>query len=191
MYEITVKTFSAPIIRKNEILRFAKVKHPTKEILNLLNEVIGLCESELEYKVCFAVLPLEIKENLCDFSCFSLKSKNLSENLSSSKDVVVFAATLGAKIDRLINKYSRISPSKALLIDAFATERIEALCDEFTNSLNFKTSPRFSAGYGDLKIENQKEIFAFLNPSKHIGLTLNESLTMSPSKSVTAFMGIV
>ena len=60
MYEITVKTFSAPIIRKNEILRFAKVKHPTEDILSLLDEVIGLCENELEYKVCFAVLPLKM-----------------------------------------------------------------------------------------------------------------------------------
>ena len=50
--------------------------------------------------------------------------------------------------------------------------------------------PRFSAGYGDLPLTVQREIFSQLNPDRKIGLTLNESLLMSPSKSVTAFAGI-
>ena len=191
MCEITVKTFKAPFVNKKEILRYAKSPELNEEILSLLEEAINLTDSQIEYKVCYTVLPLEIKGNECKFPCFSLYSRDLSKNLSGCKEAVVFAATLGVGVDRLINKYSRIAPSKALLIDAYAAERIEALCDEFTKSLNFKTKPRFSAGYGDLNIETQKEIFSLLNPAKNIGLTLNESQMMSPSKSVTAFMGIV
>ncbi len=191
MYEINVKTFTAPPVNKKEILRYAKVKNPSDDISKLLDEVITDCQNQIEYKVCYTVVPVETRDDLCVFPFFSFKSKDLSKNLSKSSEAVIFAATLGAKIDRLINKYSRISPSKALLIDAFATERIEALCDEFVKSLNLKTSPRFSAGYGDLTLEIQKQIFGLLNPNKYIGLTLNESQTMSPGKSVTAFMGIV
>ena len=44
--------------------------------------------------------------------------------------------------------------------------------------------------YGDLPLEMQKDIFNVLDCSKRIGLTLNESLLMSPSKSVTAIIGI-
>ncbi len=50
--------------------------------------------------------------------------------------------------------------------------------------------PRFSPGYGDLTLLAQKDIFAVLDCGKRIGLTLNDSLLMSPSKSVTAFVGI-
>ena len=39
-------------------------------------------------------------------------------------------------------------------------------------------------------LEVQKEIFQVLNCNKHIGASLNSSLLMSPSKSVTAFIGI-
>ena len=49
---------------------------------------------------------------------------------------------------------------------------------------------RFSPGYGDLGLEMQKDIFAVLDCPRKIGLSLNESLLMSPSKSVTAIIGI-
>ena len=49
---------------------------------------------------------------------------------------------------------------------------------------------RYSPGFGDLSLENQKKVFALLNPQKYIGVTLNDSLLMSPSKSVTAIVGI-
>ena len=51
-------------------------------------------------------------------------------------------------------------------------------------------SARFSAGYGDVPLELQRDIFALLDCPRRIGLTLNESLLMSPSKSVTAIVGI-
>ena len=50
--------------------------------------------------------------------------------------------------------------------------------------------PRFSPGYGDFPLEAQKDIFRTLDCSRKIGLTLNESLLMSPSKSVTAIVGL-
>ncbi len=183
MSKIIVKTFSAPPISKKEILRYAKTQTPTAEILRLLDESLKECERVAEYKVCYTVFPTE--------NCqFLSESKDLSKNLCSCKSVCIFAATLGVGVDRLINKYSRISPAKAVMIDAIFSERIEGLCDEFAKSFGVKTTPRFSAGYGDLKLEKQKEIFDLLSPQKNIGLTLNESLTMSPSKSVTAFMGL-
>ena len=50
--------------------------------------------------------------------------------------------------------------------------------------------PRFSPGYGDLPLEMQKDIFSLLGCPSNVGITLNESLIMSPSKSVTAIVGI-
>ena len=44
--------------------------------------------------------------------------------------------------------------------------------------------------YGDLDISVQKEIFKILSPEKNIGVSLTDSMLMTPTKSVTAFIGI-
>ena len=79
-------------------------------------------------------------------------------------------------------------------MQALGAERIEALCDAFCDSLISEKGvllrPRFSPGYGDLPLEVQKDIFSLLECHKRIGVSLNESLLMSPSKSVTAFVGL-
>ena len=56
--------------------------------------------------------------------------------------------------------------------------------------LGLHTRARFSPGYGDLKLSSQKDIFRVLDCSRKIGLSLNDSLLMSPSKSVTAIIGV-
>ena len=106
---------------------------------------------------------------------------------------MIFATTVGIGLDRLIMKYSRLSPSRAVCLQAIGAERIEALCDAFCDELKSDfavTSPRFSPGYGDFSINFQTEIFKALDCPRKIGLSLNSALLMSPSKSVTAIVGI-
>ena len=97
-------------------------------------------------------------------------------------------------IDRLLTKYARLSPARALLLQGIGAERIEALCDAFcaaqAAAVGRALRPRFSPGYGDLALDVQKDIFALLDCERQLGLTLGDSLLMSPGKSVTAFAGI-
>jgi cobalamin-dependent methionine synthase I len=111
--------------------------------------------------------------------------------------VLLFAATLGLELDRLIARYSVRMPSRAVVLQALGAERVESLCNLFLQELKPEYAvrgqtmrPRFSPGYGDLSLDFQKDLFALLNCSKHIGLSLNESLLMSPTKSVTAVVGL-
>lgn len=188
------KQYEAPPVCVNEVLRYAGCKGADAELLELAEWGIKELENKLTYMVCYRLLPVEIKNGVCNFGVFSLSSRDLCKNLKSSKSAVVFAATLGTNIDRLISKYSSLSPSKALMLQAVGAERIEALCDMFcediSQQLDCSFGPRFSPGYGDLSLDAQREIFGVLQCHKHIGLTLNDYLTMSPSKSVTAFIGV-
>ena len=125
------------------------------------------------------------------------RSNSLSRHREGCESVVLFDATIGLEIDRLIFRYGKISPSKALFLQAIGAERIEALCDLFFTDLEKEKEKegkllraRFSAGYGDFSLDAQKEIFASLDCARKIGLTLNASLLMSPSKSVTALIGV-
>ena len=50
--------------------------------------------------------------------------------------------------------------------------------------------PRFSPGYGDFSIEHQYYITRMIDSAKTIGLTITDSLMMTPTKSVTAVIGL-
>ena len=99
--------------------------------------------------------------------------------------------------DKAIQKASRINPAKAVMLQAAGAMFIEEYCNYLENFLltqekktgnSFK--PRFSPGYADVKLETQKIFFELLQCQKNIALTLNDSLIMSPEKSVTAFIGV-
>ncbi len=187
-------SFSDPPVNKAEILRYAGSACGDGRTAALLDECLSETEGRCTGQVCYAELPLSISESICDFGVFSADSRHLSKNLAGCRHVILFAATAGLAPDRLIQRYSRIAPAKALLFQAIGAERIEAVCDRFCEEIaaryNTCPRPRFSPGYGDLPLSVQKEIFAVLHPQREIGLTLNDSLSMSPSKSVTAFLGL-
>lgn len=190
---VLIKTFSPPPFDKMEILRYSGTRVETPEISALLKECLEEVKDALSYKVCYAHFPLILNEEEIDLSFTRTGSKHLRKNLEHCKSYVLFAATVGSQLDRLITKYTKISPSKALMFQAIGTERIESLCDEFCKYIEKEygyTAPRFSAGYGDLPLDIQKEIFNVLDPGRKIGVTLNQSMLMSPSKSVTAIVGI-
>lgn len=191
---ILSKTYSNLPLCKKEILRYAGCKAADAQTDSLLAECIAETDGKISGKICYTVLPVTVNGNICDFEYFKLNSKNLAHNLEHCERVIVFASTIGVEIDRLIQKYGQISPAKALIFQAIGAERIETLCNTFCSEMENEVGkvlkPRFSAGYGDLPLDAQKDIFSLLGPEKRIGLTLNSSLLMSPSKSVTAFAGI-
>lgn len=189
------KTYAAPKISEKEILRYAKTNTQDLAALKLARNCLSELENKLKYMVCYQILNIKIQDNICDFGLFSIKSADLAKSLKNCSKVIVFAATVGVEIDRLISRYTKLSPSRSLMISAIGAERIEALCDEFCvdmiNQLGLPLTPRFSPGYGDLPLETQKDIFEILNCNKNLGISLNESLLISPSKSVTAFVGVL
>lgn len=193
MSTIFTKIFNAPPFNKSEILLYAGAKEDTPEILELIDSCIEEVTDKISYKVCYGQFPVFINGNIVNLSFTETESRSLSKNLVCCRSIILFGATVGIEIDRLISRYGKISPSRALIFQAIGAERIESLCDEFTKFIQKEygaTVPRFSPGYGDLALKLQKDFFRVLEPSKRIGLTLNESMLMTPTKSVTAIIGI-
>lgn len=208
---VLTRFYDAPPLNRREILRYAGCSEvPDKEILAVLDECLEEIRDRLSYKVCYSEFLLKYscknneslsKNNDIDMSIdlgfAEVHSKALAYNLRGCRSIILFAATIGIEIDRLIAKYSRISAVKALFFQAIGAERIESLCDAFCKEMRAEAEmkglflrPRFSPGYGDLSLALQKDIFAVLDCPRKIGITLNESLLMSPSKSVTAIIGV-
>ena len=192
MSTVFVKTYPEISVNKNEVFRYAKGADE-----GVVNELLSECLPKLTYKVCYMHFPLKCDGNVLDLGFAKTYSKALMKNLGGCSEIVLFGATIGIEFDRLMQRYMHLSPAKAFILQGIGAERIESLCDVFCGELEneLKTCgkhirPRFSAGYGDFTLDAQKEIFSVLDAPRKRGLTLTDSLIMSPSKSVTAIVGI-
>ena len=191
---IQVMSFDAPEWNVDEILRYARAKADDQAAVELMRGCMAEAEPELQYRVCYRVEDIGRAGDELSFCGLSIASNTINRCAEGCDKILIFAATVGAPFDRLIQRYSRISPSKAVMLQAIGAERVEALCDafsaEFCKSNACELNKRVSPGYGDIPLTMQKDLFAILDCPRKIGLTLNGSLLMSPSKSVTAFAGI-
>ena len=126
-----------------------------------------------------------------------LPGQALSRHLQNCPKVILFTATVGLTIDRMIQRHFVTEPAIAVWLNAIGSERVEALCRLFCTELKADYAAeglvpieRFSPGYGDLPLAFQKDIFTLLDCPRKIGVTLNQSLLMSPEKSVSALVGL-
>lgn len=194
---VFVREYSLPPFDKREILRYAGARSDAPEVVELMESCLDEVQGVFSGRVCYSEYPMKAFEDSLDLGFCKTESKGLCRALEGCESIILFAATVGVGIDRLIARYSLVSPARSLMLQAIGTERAEALCDIFCREIaaekakcGLVTRPRFSPGYGDLPLEMQRDIFAALDCPKHIGVSLGESLLMSPSKSVTAIMGV-
>lgn len=179
-----------------EVLRYSGCAGSTdKQISAMAQRCTAEIKAALSCKACFIRVPvLFIGTTVC-LGGLSVSSKALKRNLTGCNEAIIFAATVGFQVDRIIQKYSLASPAHALCAQAAGAAAIEAfcnlLCARFAEQAEpLYLRPRFSPGYGDFPLEAQNDIFRLLDCPRKIGLSLNESLLMSPSKSVTAVVGM-
>lgn len=187
-------------INEREIWRYSGylglAENVDEELKKLLNDVITELKDAFSYKVCYRRMDIEWKADMPVLP-FTSESKALAKCLRGSKQIIIFAATIGLQIDRFIARYQRTAPTKALLMQAYGAERVESLCNLFCKEIKdmvagegLNPTARFSPGYGDLPLATQLDFFRLLDCNRQIGISLNESLLMTPSKSVTAVFGL-
>ena len=120
-------------------------------------------------------------------------SRDLAAHLKGCEEALLLGATLGSRVDAAIRRLALGSVAEGAAAQAVAAALIESYCDEV--QARFDTGglaqrPRFSPGYGDWDLAEQRLIFPVLNCAKLIGLTITEGCMMAPSKSVTAVIGL-
>ena len=183
-----------PEIPLKEVYRYLGIKgEPTDEIKKDVFDCISLLKKEASPKACYMKVPVMIDEKAVDLGVFKAESEKLKINLKGSKEAYLIAVTLGAGCDRLINRFSQISPVKALYFQAAGTALIEEVCDFLCDKVLKKDKnlkPRFSPGYGDLDLSLQKDFLDILDTRRKIGLYLTDGGIMVPFKSVTAIVGL-
>ena len=180
---------------KKEALRYMGCRD--FEISDSFEEIYQECLEEYKkaasYKAVYRFT--DVCQESYDANCLGfckIYSEHLYKNLSGCSNAAVLAVTAGAGVDRLLLRYSKISPAHAIVTDCIASSAIEVWCDEVNEQINkqYETKPRFSPGYGGVSLEYQKDVLSFLDAERKTGIILNDALMMIPMKSVTAFIGI-
>ena len=128
----------------------------------------------------------------------TFESEALAKFLADSKEMLLMAATSGSKIVEEISKDSAGKDVTASVVfDAVASEMADGALSWIINYFNRQlsreskqlTSRRFSAGYGDFSLGNQKIIYDILKLGQ-LGISLSNEYMLIPEKSVTAVAGI-
>ena len=197
MHFVGIKQYEAPPVCLSEILRYAGVRGEAPEIEARIKDMLPELLPLFSYSVCYSVQEIKREGEVLDLGLTRLCSDTASRALAGCEAVLFLVATVGHGIDRFVARSAVTSPAAAQLANAIGTERVEMLCDAFCADIaNGKIAegwlprPRVSPGYGDLALALQQDIFRALTPSVKIGVSLTERLQMSPSKSVSALIGL-
>jgi len=126
------------------------------------------------------------------------ESRNLAGFLKDCREIILMGATAGSDIMNAIQEdISGRNMLRGVVFDATASEMADEALDwlmaYFNRSLRRENKKllqkRFSAGYGDFSLENQKALQSLLHLDR-LGVGVTESCMLIPEKSVTAITGI-
>ena len=184
-------------INKNEVLRYLghKGQDYSDDLDKLINDSID--KISLLAKPVYTYKAFDIEKSketvILRGTELELSGNDILRHLDGCERCILMAVTLGVEADNLIRITQTTDMSKAIILDACATDMTEKLCDFVQNEIK-KENPfithRFSPGYGDMPLECQADICRILDTYRKIGLSVTENSLMIPRKSVTAIIGI-
>jgi hypothetical protein len=190
---------------------------PRKEIMSRLGYVKGKTQTTrqqqaaVERAIYQAVVLIELKGALVRLdiehigsgtitlsNSIKFSSKTLARLLAGCSEVLLLGATAGSPIvEAIAAGAAGEDVTKAVVFDAVAGEMTDAALDWMVEYMNRSlrrenkcvTQQRFSAGYGDFILENQKLFYNALGLKK-IGVEITGHNILIPEKTVTAVAGI-
>ncbi|HCT64888.1 MAG TPA: hypothetical protein DIC60_06450 [Lachnospiraceae bacterium] len=187
-------------INKNEVLKYlgykgGKIDEVTdKMISDAMANVLETAVPRYTYKV----FDIE-KENgiLLNGTTFMPQGKDIAELLCSCEKCVMMAATLGIEFETMLRKAQIKDMAQAVILDSCGSSGVENICNNIEKIIEEQwvhkgwfLTDRFSPGYGDMPIEQQRDFCMVLDTAKKCGINVNGGGMLVPSKSVTAIIGL-
>ena len=187
-------------VDRNMALRYlGSLGTKDEQLLAALEQAALLVEQTAQPRHSVFAAPITQSADGVQFSgtTLCLPGKDIASLLNESHLGLLFCATLGSEIERLINRWQLKDLSFAAMLDACASSAVEVYCDSIASELaaqyaseGLYLTDRFSPGYGDLPLGVQSSLCAVLDTPRRIGVQVSSSSLLSPRKSVTAVIGI-
>lgn len=125
------------------------------------------------------------------------KSKVVASLLGHCCRVAIFVATIGSRLEEMVLRLAEDGlVLQSVVLDAVGSNAAEKVADfahlmvdEMANIHGLCTSQRFSPGYCDWNINQQKMLFKAIG-SNSTGVSLTKGCLMIPRKSISGIVGI-
>lgn len=184
-------------IDKSELLRYLgyKGQEYSEKIEGNIDTAIALCLEKITPRSVIKKYSL-IKDPLSlKGANMILQGKDIAKHLEDCNEVYLLGATVGFEIEKAVGRLMNENPLLGVIVDSASICAIESYCDDLCEQLQKQNTKqltwRFSCGYGDFPLSQQKDFVSLLEMQKRIGVFINEdSFMMTPQKSVTAIVGI-
>ena len=185
---------------RNEALRY--MGHRGSGVDGQLEKIISKCEKDVldavhprfVYKVC-GISDEKDKGILIQGTNLYLTGNSIKNHLAGCEKAVLMAVTISADADRLIRVAQIRDMAEAVATDSLCSVAVEQACDKAEliikeQNPEYYQTFRFGIGYGDLPISLQERFLQVLNAPKQIGLNVSSTNMLTPTKSVTAVIGL-
>ena len=124
-------------------------------------------------------------------------NKKMIDLLKNAEYLLLMVVTIGLEIEKAVKeKFQQGNHVRAMVLDAAGTVAVKTagqwlnhFIEEKSSRKDLKFSRYFEPGSGDWDIREQKQIFEILKPER-IGITLNPSFMMNPTKSLSWIRGV-
>ncbi len=119
-----------------------------------------------------------------------------ARHLAGCHAAYLACGTIGAGFDAFQRRASISSGADALIVQAIGAALIERLMDDMGGEIEGDLADgerlisRYSPGYGDFPLAEQRTLLAILDAPRAVGVSLTDTLLMVPSKSVSAIIGV-
>ena len=213
---VSVESYSVESVDRAEVLRYLGY---SGQVLDAaldarIDEVVARCLGACRPRGCVAVFDVAGRDGCAGEkdgdagsgaapvvrlagTPLELRGSSIAEHLDGAVAVGVLAVTVGMGVEAELRRLSLTDHVAQVIFDAAATTAVERAADAAEASLVARAAERglhcnwrFSPGYGDLPMETQPVLLAALDAQRQLGITLTPTLLMTPTKSVTAVVGM-
>lgn len=163
----------------------------------LTEKIDGMLTPQLSYRT-LAVSEVD-RSGILLANGTRFKSPKLARALAGAEAVCCFLATVGPAVDMEIESLmQRRRFADAYVLDAMGSMSAENIVEQFyqraarrQHKANGGVTLRFSPGYCDWPIQQQRPLFRLFAKTDVPDVTLNDSCLMSPRKSVSGLFGLL
>ncbi|MBE6479347.1 MAG: hypothetical protein E7Z98_02380 [Olsenella sp.] len=201
-----VESYAIASVDRDEVLRYMGYRGQglSPDMGARIDEVVRSCLALARPRAsirCFDVAGVRDDDGtpvvVLDGTALELRGHSIARHLDGAVAVGVMAVTVGMGVERELRRLSLTDTTAQVIFDAAGTTAVERAADAAEASVvrmaaerGLFCNYRFSPGYGDLPLETQPTLLAALDAQRRLGITLSDSLLMTPTKSVTAVVGM-
>lgn len=186
-------------LNRKEALRYLGYRNnePDEKVTALMDECEQLIMKTAVPRYIYRILGFSTGNDGVAFDNTSLvlPGESIKKHLYKCDAAVCMAVTLSEGIDRQLRVLQLSDMAKAVVFDSMASVAVEQVCDKVEELLReeypqYYQTFRFGIGYGDLPIQMQDAFLRVVDAPRKIGLNVNSSHMLTPTKSVTAVVGL-